>query len=710
MRRELLDHHRDLLAASAISDEVAAERGYWTATRKAELETLGFKRAQCSVPALVIPIRDAAGRMVNYQIRPDQPRIGDNGKPVKYESPAGIPPTLDVPPRCQLPLRSPHSALWITEGARKADAAASAGLCCVSLPGVWSWARRLNGDARAVLPDMQRIRLEDRKVVVAFDSDAMVKPAVHKALEALGGYLHSQGALVKFLYLPELEPGAKTGLDDFLAAGHTVEELWRHVEDELRPPPEPKQKRKPALPTAMLLGAVETLLRRYVHFPDEHGSRAVALFALHSWVIDAFDCTPYLYVTSPQKRSGKSRLEEVLELVCRSPLRAASITEAALFQAVEAMKPTLLIDEVDAIFTSRSERAEALRGVLNAGNRRGSKVVRGTQEGAPVTFETFCPKVLAGLDVGKMPDTIRDRAIVVRLERRKRGEKVERFKVRDITGQVEELRARLEDWAAADTEPLAGYRCEPMPSISERLEEGWEPLLAIAELAGGKWPERARAAALALANGAEDAGEDHGQQLVAALKEIFVAREAMSTATICEELNQDDELPFGGYRRGEGIDGRRLAKMLKPYGIKSKNIKLDGKVPKGYAREQFTEVWERYAPESEDARAQVAADDALPALLRYRGSENGSGEPKMGVADSELLSATYPLPPDSAAQSQNGDPGSGVAEVADEVQPPARTHTNGAGWTPEAADEFVQRAKETFPGSMELPLDEEADR
>jgi len=214
----------------------------------------------------------------------------------------------------------------------------SAGLTCVSLPGVWSWARRLNGDARQVLPDLQRVRLEERKVVIGFDSDVMVKPQVHAALEALAGYLHSQGALVRFLYLPELEQGVKTGLDDFLVA-HPAEELWRHVEDELRPRPEPKQERRAALPTAVLLGAVERLLRRYVHFPDEHGPCAVALFALHTWVIDAFDVTPYLYVTSPQKRSGKSRLEEVLELACRSPLRPASITEAALFQAVETMKP-----------------------------------------------------------------------------------------------------------------------------------------------------------------------------------------------------------------------------------------------------------------------------------------------------------------------------------------------------------------------------------
>ena len=214
----LAEHHRELVEASGISPEVSAERGYWTATKKTELQVLGFSPAQRNVPALVVPIRDAAGEVVNYQVRPDTPRIGDTGKPLKYESPAGMPPTLDVPLRCREGLRSVHAPLWITEGARKADAAASAGLCCVSLPGVWSWVRRLNADARQVLPDLQRVRLDERKVVVAFDSDVMAKRQVHAALEALAEYLRSQGALVHFAYLPEPEPGVKCGLDDFLAA------------------------------------------------------------------------------------------------------------------------------------------------------------------------------------------------------------------------------------------------------------------------------------------------------------------------------------------------------------------------------------------------------------------------------------------------------------------------------------------------------------
>jgi len=342
--------------------------------------------------------------------------------------------------------------------------------------------------------------------------------------------------------------------------------------------------------------------------------------------------------------------------------------------------------------------------VLNAGNRRGSKVVRGTQDGAPITFETFCPKVLAGINTGKLPDTISDRAINVPLERRKRGEGVERFKVRDIAGRVEDLRTLLEDWAAADHEALASYRCEPIPEISERLEEGWESLLAVAELAGGEWPRRARKAAVALAqNGADIGGEDQGELLLRAVREIFGDREVMFTGAICEALNGDDELPFGGYRKGEGIDGRGLSSKLKPYGIKPQTIEYDGKNAKGYRREWFLEVWARYAPDAESARAQDAADDPSGSVSRQGGSENSSVEPKTDLTDREFHPSGHPSGLDPAFQSQNGGDPDGLTDLTHEVQPSVPGCSPDVGlWTPEAGDTFVARARELFPGSTEV--------
>jgi hypothetical protein len=134
----LLPHHQDLIRASAISMEVAEVRGYRSVTRRSELEQLGFGKAQRNVPALLIPVWNVHGENGTHQARPDTPRVKD-GKPLKYETPAGTHMMLDVPPLARPWRGDPHRPLFVTEGARKADAAVSSGLCCVALLGVWNW-------------------------------------------------------------------------------------------------------------------------------------------------------------------------------------------------------------------------------------------------------------------------------------------------------------------------------------------------------------------------------------------------------------------------------------------------------------------------------------------------------------------------------------------------------------------------------------------
>jgi hypothetical protein len=233
----LLPQHAAMIEASAISPEVATARGYFTATRKAELATLGFGAAQRNVPALVIPIHGVDGEIRTYQSRPDHPRIKD-GKPLKYETPRGSRMCLDVPPAALSRLADPAAPLVITEGARKADAALSAGLCCVALLGVWNWRGRNEHEGLTALPDWESVALNGRDVYLCFDSDVNEKPAVYAALKRLKAFLESRGASVKIAYLPPGPGGEKMGLDDFLAAGHTVANLLSHATTELRPPPQ----------------------------------------------------------------------------------------------------------------------------------------------------------------------------------------------------------------------------------------------------------------------------------------------------------------------------------------------------------------------------------------------------------------------------------------------------------------------------------------
>jgi hypothetical protein len=233
----LTEHHLAKLRASAVAPAVALERGYRSVTVRTELRRLGFTDAQARIPALLLPVWSVAGEIGNYQLRPDAPRINQRGKPVKYELPAHSQMLLDAHPRIQPLLGDPGTPLWITEGIPKADAAISVGLCCVALLGVWNW-RGTNGmGGSAALGDWEAIALKGRQVHVAFDSDVMTKKEVFAALERLGALLSSRGAHVHYVYLPSASGGRKMGLDDFLAEGHSVDDLLNLSESVLRRPP-----------------------------------------------------------------------------------------------------------------------------------------------------------------------------------------------------------------------------------------------------------------------------------------------------------------------------------------------------------------------------------------------------------------------------------------------------------------------------------------
>jgi hypothetical protein len=219
-----------LIDDSAISTEVAAARGYWSATDSRQLQELGFRPYQCGVPALVIPIRDTTGRVVLHQIRPDRPRTSESGRELKYETPAGATPVLDIHPAIVDALGDPKQPLWITEGSRKVDAAVSRGLVCIGVLGVDAWRGTNETGGKVALPDWERIALNDREVFIAYDSDVMTKESVNMAAARFKRFLKQRGARVRLVYLPCGENGAKVGLDDYFAAGHSVDDLRGCVE------------------------------------------------------------------------------------------------------------------------------------------------------------------------------------------------------------------------------------------------------------------------------------------------------------------------------------------------------------------------------------------------------------------------------------------------------------------------------------------------
>src|SRR5215217_9307427 len=224
--RKRLDHRwREVTEESAIDPAVALERGYYLEETKRGLERLGFKRSQQRVPALVIPRFSPSGEPIPPQIKPDNPLVeGRNGKsrPLKYETPAGTPVRLSVPPRAVPMMRDVQKPLYVTEGDKKADALASVGECCISLQGVECW---------RVPQDWEEVKLYGREGVIAFDADVMVNPNVQKALQGLAAFLRERGALVKYLLWPERYRSTKVGIDDYLAAGGKIVDLYKTAQD-----------------------------------------------------------------------------------------------------------------------------------------------------------------------------------------------------------------------------------------------------------------------------------------------------------------------------------------------------------------------------------------------------------------------------------------------------------------------------------------------
>ena len=180
-----------LIEESGIAPEAVEARGYRTIGKKADLKRLGFSEAQCGVPGLLIPVRSPAGEVVLYQYRPDEPRIRD-GKPVKYETPRGSRMALDVHPFARDRLGDPSIPLFVTEGIKKGDCLVSRDLCAIALLGVWNWRGTNEKGGKALLPDWNQVALNGRRVYVVFDSDVMLKPAVHKALAGLKAVLEDR--------------------------------------------------------------------------------------------------------------------------------------------------------------------------------------------------------------------------------------------------------------------------------------------------------------------------------------------------------------------------------------------------------------------------------------------------------------------------------------------------------------------------------------
>ncbi len=351
------------------------------------------------------------------------------------------------------------------------------------------------------------------------------------------------------------------------------------------------------------LEAITTFFQKFVAFTSDHQAVAIALWVAMAWLVESFDIAPILAITSAEKQSGKTRTLDVLELLVPHPVRMVLPSEAVTYTILsQRPRPTLLLDEADAVFGPRNaDRYEGLRAILNSGHGRGSPVPRVKLDGRRREvewFDVFGPKVVAG--IGDLPDTVADRAIPIRLRRRRHDEHVARFRQHDAEAEAESI--RFPD----DVGLMAGEPDVP-DELPDRAADGWEPLILIADTAGGTWPDAARRAAIAL-SARVVMTPTAGTRLLGDIKDAFAEATYLATDDLLQILHDLEDAPWGEWY-GKPMSAMALAKQLKPYGIGPRQERMGDQRKRGYYAADFQDAWSRYLPPQE---AETGVTDEQP--------------------------------------------------------------------------------------------------
>jgi hypothetical protein len=384
-----------------------------------------------------------------------------------------------------------------------------------------------------------------------------------------------------------------------------------------------------------LLDGLRNHFKRYVVLPEE-ADVALALWVLHTWVFECFDITPYLAITSPTPRCGKTVLMTMLYWLCCRAKKTDSMSKAVIYRSVDADRPTLVLDEVNWICSLDDERA----GIVNGGFERNGYVETCEGERAaikPRRWATYCPKAL-GM-IGRLTATLMDRSIAITMRRKTSGEIVERLRRRD-NDEHAELRQKCRRWADDNVEALRTAPEMVAPGLDDRAVDCWEPLLIIAKQAGGEWLGRTLYAAKALSS--EHDQPSIGVELLADIRKAFGSDDAMRTADLLKELHSDPERPWVEWKNGKPLTAKQLGGLLRPFRIISETVSIANLADaKGYKRVRFEDAWRRYLPgqntssdafrDSETSKRRNADETGTSAHFRNVAGNAGDGSKNEGL-------------------------------------------------------------------------------
>jgi len=401
-------------------------------------------------------------------------------------------------------------------------------------------------------------------------------------------------------------------LDDFVKAARSDEsEVDRLPFDQVEPHSDP-------IDPAQLLSEVSATIRRFIVLDAEQAD-AAALWIAFTWFIDVVEVAPLAIINAPEKSCGKTQLLTVLSRMSYRPLPASNASASSLFRAVELWKPTILIDEADTFFRDNAE----LRGMVNAGYLRDGYVLRSEIVGdsyEPRMFSVFSAKALAGIALERhLEDATMSRGIVINLRRKLSHESVERLRYadKDVFASIAEKLARF---SADYSHKVRDSRLAMPDWLSDRDQDNWDSLLAIASCAGDEWLQRSIAAARKLSETGGDSMST-GNELLADIQNIFASKneDKIRSTELLRALCDDDEAAWATYNRGNPISSRQIATRLSVYGIRSKTIRLGRHDSfRGFEISQFSDAFARYLepPVETVTPLQTSAVAALPVTDR----------------------------------------------------------------------------------------------
>lgn len=351
-----------------------------------------------------------------------------------------------------------------------------------------------------------------------------------------------------------------------------------------------------AINPAQLLNELSDTIRSFIVLDIEQ-AHALTLWVALTWFIDVVEIAPLAIINAPEKACGKTQLLTVLGRLSYRPLSASNASVSVLFRAIELWRPTILIDEADTFFKENQE----LHGIVNAGYSRDVPILRSEAVGntfEPRSFSVFSSKVISGINLEKhLPDATMSRGIIINLRRKLPHESVSRLRHSD-KNSFEIIASKLARFAIDYSQQIKEARPMLPEVLSDREQDNWDGLFAVALCAGNEWLSYATTAALKL-SGTTEKTVSTSNELLSDIQQIFEAKRItrIKTAELIDQLCADEEAPWATYNRGKPISPRQVSSQLAKYGITSKTIRCNSyETSKGFELSQFLDAFNRYLP------------------------------------------------------------------------------------------------------------------